>query len=259
MHIYIYDTYVSQKKHNSTIIKIETRITDLGLNGKIVRLSMLSSLSEVIQNETKKGAKTITVVGNNNILHQAINALAKLQARHLIQNIIPLGFIPVGKTDNSIALNLGLSLEEDACDIISARRIKTFDLGKANDFYFLTKAVINSRGTSVNIDQNYSIEIMGVGEIGVVNLPILSELPQEANSNAEDGILELFIRTTENNKFLSFPNKNIQQSIFSFKELTIQNKNKKVLLDETIEINAPVKINIAEEKINLIVGKSIKF
>jgi hypothetical protein len=259
MHIYIYDTYVSQKKNNSTIIKIETRITDLGLNGKIVRLSMLGSLFEVIQNEIKKGAKTITVLGDNNILHQAINALAKLKTQGISQKIMPLGFIPVGKVNNSIAFNLGLSLEESACDILSARRIKTFDLGKANDNYFLTEATINSKGTSVNIDQNYSIEIMGVGEIGVVNLPLLRDLPKEAGSNAQDGILELFIKTKENNKLLAFPNKNINQSIFSFKELTIKNKTKKVLLDKTFEITAPVKISIAQEKIDLIVGKSLKF
>ena len=98
-----------------------------------------------------------------------------------------------------------------------------------------------------------------MGEIGVVNLPILSELPKEAGSNAEDGILELFIKTTENNKFLPFPNKNMKQSIFSFTELTIQNKTKKVLLDKTFEINTPVKISIAPVKIDLIVGKSLKF
>ena len=259
MHIYIYDTYVSQKKNNSTIIKIETRITDLGLNGKIVRLSMLSSLFSVVQNEIKKGAKTITVVGNNNILHNTINALASLSAQGAIQGSMPLGFIPVGKTNNSIAFNLGLNLEEAACDTISARRVKTFDLGKANDNYFLSQAIISSSGTSVNIDQNYSIEIMGVGKIGVVNLPILSELPKEAGSNAEDGILELFIKTQESNKFLPFPDKNIQQSIFSFKELTIQNKTKKVILDDIFEINTPVKISIAQEKIDLIVGKSLKF
>lgn len=259
MHIYIYDTYISQKKNNSTIIKIETRITDLGLNGKIVRLSMLSSLTEVIQNEIKKGAKTISVVGNNNIFYNAINAIAQLKHRNIIQKTIPLGFIPVGKANNSIALNLGIFLEEASCDILSARRIKTFDLGKANNNYFLAEAIIDSRGTSVNIDQNYSIEIMGIGEIGVINLPILSELPKEAKSNAEDGVLELFIKTTENNKFLPFPNKNIKQSIFSFKELSIQNKTKKVLLDKTFKINTPVKIGIAEEKIDLIVGKSIRF
>jgi len=259
MHIYIYDTFVSQKKNNSTIIKIETRITDLGLNGKIVRLSMLSSLGEVIQNEIKKGAKTITVVGNNNIFHNAINVLAYLKSLKQIKADIPLGFIPFGKENNSLALGLGLNMEEAACDTISARRIKTFDLAQANDHYFLAEALISSKGTSVNIDKNYSIEIMGQGEIGIVNLPILSKLPKEIGSNGEDGVLELFIKTKEGNKFLSFPNKNIKQSIFSFKDLTINNKTKKVLLDQTIEIAPPLKINISTEKINLIISKGLIF
>ena len=259
MHIYIYDTFVSQKKNNSTIIKIETRLTDLGLNGKIIRLSMLSSLNEVIRNEIKKGAKTITLVGNNNIFHEAINVIAHLKSLKEMRIDIPLGFIPFGKTDNSLARGLNLSFEESACDTISARRIKSFDLAKANERYFLTEALISSKESSVNIDKNYSIEIMGNGEIGVVNLPILSDLPKEAGSNAEDGILELFIKTKEGNKFLPFPNKNTKQSIFSFKDLTINNKTEKVLLDHTFKIATPLKIKIAQEKIDLIVPKGVKF
>jgi hypothetical protein len=50
MHIYIYDSFVNQKKYDSTTAKIETRITDLGLNGKIVRLGIIISVEEVINN-----------------------------------------------------------------------------------------------------------------------------------------------------------------------------------------------------------------
>ena len=38
MHVYIYDSFLNHKKFEKIIARIETRVTDLGLNGKINRL-----------------------------------------------------------------------------------------------------------------------------------------------------------------------------------------------------------------------------
>ena len=259
MHIYIYDKFLGQKKYESSLARIETRITDLGLNGKIVRLNLTNSISEAIENEVKNNAKSIIVVGSDSILNQAINVMAKLSFLKILATKIPLGFIPVGKKDNILAPVLGIKPEEDACDALSARRITTLDLGKAQDEYFLFQAAITSKGTSVEIDQNYSIEIMGAGEIGVINLPINDNLPPQAKAKANDGILELFIKTDASKKFLPINKEKGQSSVFSFKKLKILNKNFPVVLDNTKEIPTPVEISIAREKINLIVGKERKF
>lgn len=163
MHVYIYDSYVNQKKYDKTVAKIETRITDLGLNGKIVRIGMLNSIYDIIENEIKKGAKTIVVVGNNNILNQAINSLASLAKKNILHNT-PLGIIPIGDKNNHISKHMGVKSTEEACNIIAARRIQTIDLGQINEHFFLTQVTIPSSGTSVDIDKNFSIEIKGSGE-----------------------------------------------------------------------------------------------
>jgi diacylglycerol kinase family enzyme len=185
--------------------------------------------------------------------------MAKLSSLNILTKNIPLGFIPVGKSNNNIAEFLGLGFEEEASNILSARRIQKLDLGLANNYYFLSQATINSRGTTIEIDKDYSIEIMGPGKIGVINLPIDNNLSESTKANAKDGVLELFISTKTGKKYLPLASHKTKQSIFSFNKLRIFNKNQPVLIDEAIKISSPVDISMAREKLNIIVGRNRKF
>lgn len=257
MHVYIYGSYVNEKKHEGTIARVETRITDLGLNGRIVRLGIMHSLYDAIENEIKKGAKTIIIVGNFSLLSQAVNSLAVLSLSSLTHKNIPLGFIPVGKKNNDIADILGLGYGEKACDALSARRIQTLDLGRANEYYFLSQAQITTGHTTLEIDESYSVEIRKRGTIQVINLPADHALPSEVKSRADDEVMELIIQSQKDKKLLPWgPG---DQSIFSFAKLKILNPKFPVRLDNSIEVPTPVDITIAKEKINLIVGKERKF
>lgn len=257
MHIYIYDTYINSKKYDSIIAKIETRITDLGLNGKIVRIGVMSSVFDSIYNEIKKGAKTIIAVGNSNIFFDALNTITEIKKKNSELGNIPLGFIPVGKRGNDFAQILGIEYEENACDILSARLIEKVDLGRANNNYFLFNAKIPTRGTILEIDSNYTIEINESGMVNIINIPGNESLPSEVISKANDGELELFI-DIDNKKILKKKN-NLNQSVFPFKNLRIINKTTPLLLDNIVEKNNPTDIEVAQEKIKLIVGKSRKF
>ena len=48
MHVYIYDDYLAKGKYNKAINRMEIRITDLGLNGKILRLSGIKNVKAAI-------------------------------------------------------------------------------------------------------------------------------------------------------------------------------------------------------------------
>ncbi len=259
MHVYIYDTFVSDKKHVNTVTRIETRITDLGLNGKIVRMGLISSVSNAIENEIKKGANTIIAVGDNQILNQAVNAMAQLLTRESIGKSVPLGFIPIGKKDLLIADLLGVGNSKPACDILSQRRIETLDLGQANSNYFLFSATVPTEHTTIEIDENYSIEIKKPGEIEVVNLPVGFTLPQTAKIDPTDGSLELVIKTRQGKKYLSGKQEEENQSVFTFNKLRVINKKYPIILDGVKKLTAPVDIQIAPVKINLIIGKDRKF
>lgn len=252
MHVYIYDSFVNQKKYDKTLARIETRITDLGLNGKIARLGPMKNINNLVDNELKRGAKTITAVGNDATICQIINSLAGHDT--------PLGIIPIGKNNNLIAKSLGIYLEEEACNVLSARRIIKMDLGQANNNYFLIKAVIADNGTTVEIDKNYSIEIMEKGEVNIINLETGESGDKQENRiihDPRDGILELLIKTKRSKNFLK---KITGESVFPFKKITITNNKKHpVIIDNSIKINTPAEITIADKKLNVIVGKERSF
>lgn len=256
MYTYIYDGFVNQKKFDNTLARIETRITDLGLNGKIIRVGLMTSAHDIVYNEIRKGALTIIAVGNNKIFNEALDSIA--HSASLSKNVV-LGFIPIGKENNEIADLLGIGYEEGAGDILSARRITKLDLGKANNHFFLTQAQIQSEGSKIEIDENYTVELNEPGEILVLNLPILNEKIEREFSNAEDGKLELYIQANKAKKILAITQNLKSQSFINFQSLNIINEKKKLLLDKSLEINTPAKITIANEKINLIVGKGRGF
>ena len=190
MHVYIYDDYLSRSKYNRAINRVEIRLTDLGLNGKIIRLGGIKNIKNTIQNEVKLGAKTIIAVGNNQTVNRIIGAVIEADTYGDFQKKTVIGIIPVGG-DNSIAASFGITDEEEACNIILARRVEKIDLGLAGGHYFLNQATIPSQGTTIEIG-DYSLESAERGEVKVINL--LSGLKEKIPSNPHDGKLEILIR-----------------------------------------------------------------
>lgn len=249
MNIYIYDSFLNQKKYDSVLAQIETRITDLGLNGKINRLGITKNINEIVDREIKNGAKTIIVVGNDQTVNKIANAMVNCQ--------IPLGIIPIGKKNNDIAQALGIGFESTACETLSARRIARIDVGLANDACFLLRATIANQGTAIEISQNYSIEIADKGETQIINLlsPDIA-LPTKNKINPQDGILELFIKTKSTKNIFS---QKLGYSLFRIKKILIKNKLNPVILDNVVSITTPAEISLMKQKLNVIVGYSRNF
>ncbi len=250
MNIYIYDSFLNQKKYESVLAKIETRITDMGLNGKIDRLGITKNINEIVNQEIKRGAKTIVVVGNDQTVNKIANAMVNCQ--------IPLGIIPVGKENNDIAKALGIDFEEFACETLSARRIIQIDVGLANNTCFLLRAAIVNQETTIEIDQNYSVEILDKqGETQIINLlPPGIILPIKIKVSPQDEILELFIKTKATKNIF---NKKISYSLFQIKKVLIKNKHFPVIIDNSKSITPPVEISLHKQKLNIIVGHNRNF
>ena len=128
MYLYLYDSFLNSSKHTKMLARVEMRLTDLGIGGKIARLSPLKNIRELIKDEVKNGVKTVVAVGNDKTVIQIVNDIA--------EHAVTLGIIPVGK-NNKIAAALGISGTDEACPILSARKLEKIDLGKANNTYFL--------------------------------------------------------------------------------------------------------------------------
>lgn len=259
MHVYIYDSLLSHKKFNHTLANIETRLTDLGLNGKIIRLNIMKNMRNSVENELKREVKTIIAVGNDQTVNQIINALVQTEQK-FAKNFPPIGIIPVGKDKNYIASSLGIHSEEMACDILSARRIEKLDLCSANDSFFISSAAITTKGTILEINKAYSIEIANEGKISVVNLATEEFLTDIVKFNPRDGVFELFIRTKKKKGLFKKNLLEVKESVFPLKKLTIINeKNYPVILDGSVEAQTPIEINIMKQKLNVVVGKERSF
>ena len=249
MNIFVYDSFLNQKKHDRLLARLETRITDLGLNGKISRLSPTRNVSETIASELRRGAKTVIAVGNNKTVNQIINSLAGSQ--------VPLGIIPIGENNNDIAKSLGIESAEAACDILSARLLTKLDLGLANQTYFLSNASVNNQGTVIDMNKNYTIETAEKGSTYVFNLIGKQiKLPPKVKSRPDDGLLELIVNTHGNKNFFA---RKDYQSIFKIKKITIHNLKNQLILDGSIALAAPAEITVVKKYLNVIVGKNRNF
>ena len=244
MHVYIYDDYLNKGKYNRKINRLEIRLTDLGLNGKIIRLGAIKNIKGAIQNEIKNGAKTIIAVGNNQTVNKIIGSIIDTDVYGDFQKKTLLGIVPIGE-DNSIATSFGIKNADEACNILLARRIEKIDLGLANNFYFLNNASISGQRTVINMSE-YTIETTSKGEIDIINL--LSESNSHRFANPHDGKLDVYIKTRGGDG-----------THFTANNFVINNPNGELLVDGVVAVKTPVKISVARDKVNVIVGKDRSF
>jgi diacylglycerol kinase family enzyme len=158
MHVYIYDDYLNNSRYNKIINRLEIKLTDLSLNGKILRLKGIKNIRGAIQNEMKLGNQTFIAVGNNQTINKIISAIISTNTDNDFQKKTLLGLIPIG-SDNSIANSFGIKNEIDACNILLARRIETIDLGQVGEYYFLNEISIQSLNTTLKIN-DYSLFLL---------------------------------------------------------------------------------------------------
>jgi len=192
MYCYIYDEFVQGRKHERTIAQIENRITDLGLQGKVIRLALFNNAEDAIRREVNAGVKTIVVVGNDSTVHKVLNAVVDTHAT--------LAIIPVGES-NILAQILGVPAGVAACDTLSQRIIEKIDVGRINNWRFLTGVSFANAWAAINYENQYNILMMKKGNIEVRNLAVFAPETPEEVSNPTDGKLEIVIKTQIKKRF----------------------------------------------------------
>lgn len=257
MYYYIYDSFLSNKKYESTLSRIETRIMDLGINGKIEKMTLLKSMREIVEDAIKKGATTIIPIGNDETVSKIISYLSNY-------NII-LGIIPVGP-HNQIAQILGIPPEDKACDVLSARIIEKVDLGKVNNNYFLSYLEIPSNRelilecdqyTIAPLSEDTTINIYNFGNI------LNRDKVSEKIYNPQDGVLEAVISKKSENwgPLKIFKKSFAESSIFPVKKIKIKCSKEcvPVMADGQVTIKTPVTVEVMPKKLKIIVGKNRMF
>jgi len=250
MHYYIYDQFLSDKKYEPIINRIEARLTDLGISGKTEKLTILKSFSEAVKNISKKEISTIVAVGNDSTISKIISLLPNLN--------ITLGIIPIGP-ENEIARMLGIPANEEACDVLSARIIEKIDLGKANNYYFISHLQLPSTKELILDCGGYRISpIENNNQINICNFNLTPS--NSHNCNPKDGLLEAVISPEKKSAgfFSSFNKQNTRSSIFPLKKIKIKcnTESLQALADGHTTIKTPITVEVMPKKLKIIVGKN---
>lgn len=246
MNAYIYDDFLNKGRYRRALNRVEIRLTDLGLNGKIIRLGAIKNVKDAIQAEIKNGIKNIIAVGNNETANKVISAMISNKAYGFFQKDILFSIIPIGN-NNSIAASFGINKEEEACNILLARRIKQVDIGIAGNNIFLNKAELISDNAHININDEYSLELTRKTRVQIINLNDNPSIIYGDRVNPYDNKLNLIIN-----------NKTPEATFITSDNIKISGSGE-IILDESVAIPLPAELGIIQEKINIIVGKDRSF
>jgi hypothetical protein len=96
MNLYIYDDFLNKSRYNKAINRVEIRLTDLGLNGKIIRLGTIKNINSLIQQEIRNGVKNVIAVGNNKTANKVVTALIKDKLNNIFSQDVLFSLIPIG-------------------------------------------------------------------------------------------------------------------------------------------------------------------
>lgn len=254
MYVYFYDNFLRERRYQPTVRAMETRLTDLGISGKILRLQPLTNTGEMIEDEVRRGAKTIVIVGNDATLGQVLSRAAGVSAIF--------GMIPFGE-ENAIAETLGIPVGLEACKVLSRRRKILLDIGFSNHRWFISQLFIPPHPIIVNYDGEFRVS----SERGTMELTVCNLLPfswtegrttKRIPVNPEDGRLEAILRPLL--KHGLFRDRYGDPSIFPFREMTVMSKTPFVVeADGNRSRETRLTIRLAKEKVEMIVGKERKF
>ncbi|OGF21768.1 hypothetical protein A2Y83_05265 [Candidatus Falkowbacteria bacterium RBG_13_39_14] len=250
MYYYIYDSFLNDRKYDRVLAKIENRLANFEINGKITKLSKLKSAEDNVIEEIRKGASNIVAVGDDSTVLRIINIIAKFDDTIL-------GIIPLGERCE-IARLLGVPYGEAACEVLSSRKIETMDLGRVNNRYFISNLDFGENNLEIECDGQYKVAPFGSNTVKICNIYDCG-YGKDKYFNPDDGFLEVAVEAKKKGWFFGSKSETIP-SIFPIKKALIKgDKTISVMLDRKVVLKAPLEITVEPRKIKVIVGRDRAF
>lgn len=246
---YIYASYLRGRKYEKQLYLIENRLTDLGINGKVHRMSQFKSLEEMIRDDAKRGITNIIIVGDDKMFHDAIIASVGYD--------VVIGMIPFFKK-SVLAETLGIPQGIDACDVLSHRIIESFDVGRINDKFFLHSIEIQNQKEPILCNDEYNIFAFG-GNVAFYNLGINED--GEVFGDFKDGNLEIALRPKQplGVKWGFRKIEKTEESIFFAKKASMKSKETfTLIIDGEKRSLSSLDIGVLKQSARVIVGKGRK-
>ena len=242
MYCYLYDDFIQgNKRFEKELLLIENRLTDLGISGKVSRLALFRNAEEMIRDEIDKGVTTVIVLGNDDTVRKVLNVVA--------ESDVTFGMIPIGPK-NELARLMGIPEGVAACDILSARRVETIDLGMINGRKFLTRVQVPQFRAELTCEETYRIIPTAFAELEVRNLADVS--------NPCDGLLQAVIWAEVRRGI--FRRKKIEESSIPLKSMSIRAERPILVYADGEEMEGTrFDISIEPKSMKIIIGKDRVF
>lgn len=255
-YLYLYDAFLKGKQYKAILSNIESRLNDFEISGKTIWLSNFTNPRILIEDEMRHGLKTVVIVGNDETFTRILGKAADLEATF--------GFLPTGQKKNYLAKILGLPLNENACNVIAARKIEKIDFAVLNkNRFFLSYLYLLTTRLKIECDNNFVIDSGKERfEVAVSNLLPPPFSGEHFILHPQDGQMELYLRPQQRSLVSAlFKDKTrVKSSIFLFRRLKLSaNKPMAVLSDGKESQEMAVEIEVAKKKLKIIVGKNRQF
>ncbi len=258
MYTYIYDSFVTGKKHERLLSRVETRLTDLGISGRIERLTMFKNIREIVADAGARGCETVVAVGSDATVGRLIDVVGDFD--------MAFGVIPIGDGPHAIAGMLGIAPGVEACNILSRRVLQTIDLGRVNDHYFLSSVRIPRTRSPISCNGQYEVIPTEDNEINVCNLAALSvgESGEMTVSSPRDGYLETVFRPAPPRNIFSrlwrTRDENAVPTVVPVRFLSMRNQTPVTVIRDGQRLSSSsLKIEIVPKKLKVITGRERKF
>lgn len=128
MYYYIINPAAGKGSVNSLQDKLREKLKELGIGGEFAKTTGPGDATKMAAAAIEKGYNTIVAVGGDGTVNEVINGITQEQ--------VAVGIIPVGN-NNNLAKHFGITSWQQACAVLAARRISTYNLMAAGQNYFL--------------------------------------------------------------------------------------------------------------------------
>jgi diacylglycerol kinase family enzyme len=244
VYCYVYDEALQDRRFERELAQIETRLTDLGIAGKIARLALFRDANELIRDEIRGGVTTVVAVGNDTTLRRVLDAVGD---RKTVVALLPIG--PQGAMTELLGMPSGVA----ACDVLSARIIESLDVGEVNGKRFLQSVLIEERIDFVVDHGGYTMTPQRKASVEVRNFAA----PDDAGMQSPvDERLSLILRLP---KFSLF-SKKTSVGVVPFSELRISYETNVTALVDGERLNGKDFVfRVIPNALRVVTGKSRKF
>lgn len=134
MYYYIVNPAANHGTINSIQEKLKSNLLRLNIDGEFAKTIGEGDAAKITAAAIKKGVKTIVAVGGDATVNEVLTAVHRANNSN-----VAIGIIPIGKR-NTLASHLQIRDWQQACGVLSARRLQKYSLMKLAEHVFIYSA-----------------------------------------------------------------------------------------------------------------------